>query len=97
MWTEKIRSVFGWNKEEAGSGTRVDIACYTHTGKIRAHNEDNISFDGIFLEEEHQSLDQVLRWSAQIHEHPAVALLTEWVENGQERKRLMPRQRHLPR
>ncbi|HIY55239.1 MAG TPA: serine/threonine-protein phosphatase [Candidatus Dorea merdavium] len=74
MWTEKIRSVFRWNKEEAGPGTRVDIACYTHTGKIRAHNEDNISFDGIFLEEEHQSLDQVLRWSAQIHEHPAVAL-----------------------
>mgnify|MGYP000211564613 CR=1 FL=1 len=36
----------------------IEMVCMTHTGHIRVHNEDNISFDGFYLPEEHQSMGE---------------------------------------
>ena len=75
-WKKIIRSVLRWNKEDknAGRDPYIDMACSTHTGNVRAHNEDNFSFDGVFMDEEHQSLDRILCMRQPVSRNPAAAL-----------------------
>lgn len=37
----------------------VDMACTTHTGNIRADNEDNFYFEGKYMPERHGSLEEI--------------------------------------
>ena len=75
-WKKIIRSVLRWDKEDknAGRDPYIDMACSTHTGNVRAHNEDNFSFDEIFMDEEHQSLDRILCMRQPVSRNPAAAL-----------------------
>ena len=39
---------------------KVKLACYSAAGKVRTHNEDNVSFFGTCLPEEHVDMEDVL-------------------------------------
>lgn len=75
-WKKMIRSLLKWNKVDKNTGRDPDIemVCSTHTGSVRSHNEDNFSFDGMFMDEEHQSLDRILCWRGPASRNPAAAL-----------------------
>ena len=76
MLRKKICSILGWNKKNnfMKKNYKINMACYSHTGFIRAHNEDNFSFDGNFMDEEHQSMDEVMLVETASCDNPSAAL-----------------------
>ena len=69
-----FQSIFKWNELKKSTTFRVAMVCTSNTGKIRAHNEDNFSFAGQYMPEEHQSLEEPLSTEISIDDHPATAL-----------------------
>lgn len=54
--------------------SKFQMACASHTGKIREHNEDNILFNHFFLEQEHQSMERTLLWEGPLSDRPIAAV-----------------------
>lgn len=55
--------------------TDLSLACITHTGYHRVHNEDNFLFLGQMMPQEHQSLDEPLSATVQLSDTVLVAVL----------------------
>lgn len=53
---------------------QFEMACITDTGNVRSHNEDNFYFNQYFLPEEHQSLEQILRYSGNTRDSTIVGV-----------------------
>lgn len=54
--------------------SKFQMACVSHTGFVREHNEDNVFFNHFFLEQEHQSMDQILLWEGSLDAQPLTAI-----------------------
>lgn len=54
--------------------SKFQMTCISHTGHIRAHNEDNLLFNDFFLEQEHQSMGQTLLWEGFLSARPITAV-----------------------
>lgn len=52
----------------------IDMACVTHTGKIRTDNEDNFVFNGKYMPEKHQSSENILECQKPMEEYTKIAL-----------------------
>lgn len=52
----------------------LQIACTTHTGKVRGHNEDNFSLNQIYLPTEHQSMEKAMFIEKRALDFPTVAV-----------------------
>lgn len=63
-----------WNREKKEKSFQIHMCCFNHTGKVRMKNEDNFLFQGMYLPQDHITMQTPLLWTTDSEKNPLLAV-----------------------